>query len=119
MKARDYALRADELQQRPTREQLSAAVEVLRLLADPTRLRLMGALAGGQEVDVATLTEAVGVARPLVSQHLARLRLAGLVAARREGRRQLYRSVGGHVRMLVEQTLYLADHLVSGDEPHD
>ena len=89
---------------------MAAAVEVLRLLAEPTRLRLMWALGADDELDVATLTERVGVARPLVSQHLARLRLTGLVVARRVGRRQLYRSRGRHVRALALEALSLGQH---------
>ena len=51
-------------------------VEVLGLLADRTRLGLLRRLGEG-EADVTTLTEACGASRTSVSQHLARLRLAG------------------------------------------
>lgn len=85
---------------------------MLRMLADATRLRLMWLLAAG-EYDVTALTEAVGVARPAISQHLGKLRLAGLVTVRRQGRRALYTARGGHVRRLVIEVLRAAEHQVS------
>ncbi|MEU1163476.1 ArsR family transcriptional regulator [Streptomyces sp. NPDC005921] len=62
----------------PGEEQFALAAELLALLGDRTRLTLLHALTVG-EADVGTLTEVCGAARPAVSQHLARLRLAGLV----------------------------------------
>jgi DNA-binding transcriptional ArsR family regulator len=53
-----------------------------------------------------------------VSQHLARLRLAGLVQVRRDGRRMLYRIVSDHLSQLVGQGLGFADHTVSGIPHH-
>jgi DNA-binding transcriptional ArsR family regulator len=96
---------------------VAAATVMLHLLADATRLRLVWLLAA-QEYDVSTLTEAVGVARPAVSQHLAKLRLAGLVTVRRQGRHAVYTVSGGHVRRLVTEALYAAEHHVSGVPDH-
>lgn len=90
----------------------------LRMLADGTRLRLLWLLREGEH-DVGGLAAAVGAARPAVSQHLAKLLLAGLVSSRREGRRVLYRARGGHVRRLVTEAFFAADHLVSGLAEHD
>lgn len=53
-------------------------------LADPTRLRLLHLL-NGREVCVCYFVEVLGEGQPKVSRHLAYLRRAGLVAARREG----------------------------------
>ncbi|SCG35190.1 regulatory protein, arsR family [Micromonospora halophytica] len=88
------------------------------MLADPTRLRLMSLLSEG-EYDVTALVAAVGMARPAVSQHLGKLRLAGLVSVRREGRRALYQARGGHVRRLVTEVLHAASHQVTGAPEHD
>jgi DNA-binding transcriptional ArsR family regulator len=99
-------------------ERLAAAAEVLALLADRTRLALLQRLAAG-EADVTTLAEASGVARPSVSQHLARLRLAGLVVTRQEGRRVVYRLRHGHLRRLVDEALNVADHQLGRLPPHD
>lgn len=88
------------------------------MLADPTRLRLLWLLSDGEH-DVGTLATAVGAARPAVSQHLGKLLLAGLVSSRREGRRVLYHARGGHVRRLVTEALYAADHHLTGADEHD
>ena len=102
----------------PSGEQARAAAEVLRLVADPTRLRLLAALVSGDR-DVTELTGLTGVPRPAVSQHLGRLRLGGLVEARPEGRRRIYTIRNGHVRRLVSETLAHADHLLSGLPDHE
>jgi DNA-binding transcriptional ArsR family regulator len=71
------------------------------------------------EYDVGSLAAALEVARPAASQHLGKLRLAGLVTVRREGRRALYAARGGHVRRLVTEALQAADHEVGGIPDHD
>ncbi|MEU9150287.1 metalloregulator ArsR/SmtB family transcription factor [Streptomyces sp. NPDC048417] len=93
----------------PGEEQFALAAELLALLGDRTRLTLLHALTTG-EADVTTLTEVCGAARPAVSQHLARLRLAGLVGTRKEGRRVVYSLRHGHLRRLVDEALKVADH---------
>lgn len=90
---------------------------MLRLLADPTRLRLLWLLCHGEH-DVSGLTAAVRVARPAVSQHLAKLRLAGLVTTHRAGRRVVYAARHGHVRRLVTEALHAAEHQISGAPDH-
>ena len=102
----------------PTEEQARAAADLLRLLADPTRLRLLAALVD-EDRDVTALTELTGVPRPAVSQHLGRLRLAGLVTARPQGRQRIYAIRNGHVRRLVTETLAHADHLLSALPDHE
>ncbi|UCM88057.1 ArsR/SmtB family transcription factor [Streptomyces marincola] len=101
----------------PDQEQLRTAASVFALLADPTRLHLLWLLARG-EADVTALTAASGAPRPAVSQHLAKLRLAGLVHARREGRRAVYALRDGHLRRLVTEALSHADHQVTGEPWH-
>ena len=90
--------------------------EILGHLADPTRLHLLWLLTAEQ--DVSTLTEQVAASRSSVSQHLGRLRLAGLVQARREGRRMLYRITSDHLAALVTEALEYADHAVQGIPHH-
>lgn len=55
----------------------------------------------------------------MVSQHLARLRLAGLVNTRKEGRRVVYSLSDGHLRRLVDEALNVADHRLGDEPPHD
>ena len=61
-------------------------------LGDTTRLRLLN-LMGTQELCVCYFVEVLGQAQPKISRHLAYLRSAGLVAARREGTWMHYRIV--------------------------
>lgn len=101
----------------PGEEQFAVAAELLTLLGDRTRLVLLHVLSDG-EADVTTLTESCGAARPAVSQHLARLRLAGLVTTRKEGRRVIYSLRDGHLRRVVDEALNLADHRLTGRPAH-
>lgn len=101
----------------PSGERVEAAASAFRLLGDPTRLRILWVLCGG-ETDVTTVTRRVGAARPAVSQHLAKLRLAGLVVMRREGRRVLYRAGGAHVRGLLVEAFESAGHRLTGRPDH-
>jgi len=59
-------------------------------LADPTRLRLLNLMAG-REVCVCYFVEILGQNQSKISRHLAYLRRAGLVSARREGKWMHYR----------------------------
>ncbi|MEU1422992.1 metalloregulator ArsR/SmtB family transcription factor [Kitasatospora sp. NPDC005751] len=110
--------RPDDAKRPPGDERLETAAAVLALLADRTRLALLHRLGEG-EADVTTLTEACGAARPSVSQHLGKLRLAGLVTTRKDGRRVVYALRHGHLRRLVNEALNVADHQISGLPPHD
>lgn len=73
----------------PSADVLAEAAAAFGLLSSPPRLHIVWALAQG-ECDVTGLAERVGGALPAVSQHLAKLKLAGLVRSRREGRRVVY-----------------------------
>ena len=102
----------------PDEPRLRVAATGFALLADPSRLRVLWVLAHG-DADVTTLAETTGVRPSAVSQHLAKLRLAGLVQATRDGRRQVYSVGGGHVRRLVLEALEQAEHQVTGLPDHD
>lgn len=91
----------------PTGPQLEAAADTFGLLSAPTRLHLVWLLAS-QEHDVGTLAQRTGASVAAVSQHLAKLRLAGLIASRRSGRHHIYTVEDPHVRTLVEQ---IFDHI--------
>ena len=96
---------------------VTVAVEVLRVLADPTRLRLAGALLD-QEKSVTQLAAELERPVPGVSQHLAKLRMARLVTTRRQGTSVLYRVENGHVRQLVLDTLGHVEHLLDAVPAH-
>lgn len=63
---------------------------LFRALADRTRLRLLN-LVGEEEVCVCYLVESLKLSQPKISRHLAYLRRAGIVVARRDGKWMHYR----------------------------
>ena len=65
-------------------------VNTFEVLADPNRRRILDLLRGG-ELPVGDLVAALTVTQPTVSKHLRVLRDAGLVAARNDAQRRLYR----------------------------
>ena len=84
-----------------------------RALADPTRLRIVGLLAGG-EVCVCHLYEALRVPQSKASRHLAYLRRAGLVASRRDGLWIHYRlaePADPSVRTVLNAALHTLGHV--------
>jgi DNA-binding transcriptional ArsR family regulator len=65
--------------------------EVLQAIAEPRRREIL-VLLRGKELTVGEVAAHFTVTRPAISQHLGVLKAAGLVVARREGTRQLYRA---------------------------
>lgn len=98
-------------------EQVDLAVEVFRMLADATRLRLLWALLDG-EAPVLWLAEHVGKPQAAVSQHLAKLRMARLVTTRRQGSQVFYQLANDHVRHLVVDGIHHAEHAGPGTPAH-
>ena len=96
---------------------VTLAVEVLRVLADPTRLQLAGLLLD-DERSVSQLATALGRPTPGVSQHLAKMRMARLVTTRKDGTSVLYRIENGHVRQLVVDTIGHVEHLLDAVPAH-
>jgi DNA-binding transcriptional ArsR family regulator len=92
----------------PTEVQMQSAVQTFGMLGDPTRLRILWALLQGEQT-VNRLAELVGMQQPTVSQHLAKLRMAGLVRQRRQGSYVFYEVDRKHVRPLLRQALGQAD----------
>jgi DNA-binding transcriptional ArsR family regulator len=77
------------------------AAATFALLSATVRLHIMWLLASGER-DVGTLATDVGQSVATVSQHLGKLKLAGLVRARRDGKRQIYLVDDPHVVDLVQ-----------------
>jgi ArsR family transcriptional regulator, arsenate/arsenite/antimonite-responsive transcriptional repressor len=81
-------------------------------LADRTRLRLLNLMAE-QEVCVCYFVEILSVSQPTISRHLAYLRRAGIVQARREGKWMHYRIVtppnAGAAQVLRQTLAWLSD----------
>ncbi|WP_432876780.1 ArsR/SmtB family transcription factor [Kribbella sp. CA-245084] len=105
------------VREQPDEEQVALTVEVFRMLADPTRVRVLWALLD-TELPVNELATQVGKAQASVSQHLAKLRMARLVRTRRQGSQVFYRVENEHVRQLVEDAIYHAEHVGPGVPAH-
>lgn len=88
----------------PTPVQLNVISQAFRLLSSPVRLHLI-VLAADGERDVSALAEEAEVTLTTASQHLSKMRLAGLVSARREGRHLYYVVDDPHVLTIVNQML--------------
>ncbi len=81
------------LQTRMAKKEKPLALDLFfRALADPTRLRLLNLIAD-REICVCYFVQILRISQPKISRHLAYLRRAGIVAARREGRWMHYRLV--------------------------
>ncbi len=104
----------------PDDEHARIAAETFRMLSDPTRVKILWALSQG-ETSVTALAGLVGASTPAVSQHLSKLRLAGLVHSRREGTYVHYSADDSHLHRLLAQALSHAEHVTgaaTGQEPH-
>jgi DNA-binding transcriptional ArsR family regulator len=77
------------------------AAKLLRLLGNEARLGLVLRIGAG-EVSVADLEAELAIRQPNLSQHLAELREAGLLASRREGRTVLYTLADARAEAIVE-----------------
>ena len=86
----------------PTQPQLQSAAATFALLGSAPRLHLAWLMAH-ETSDVGTLARRVGLSIPTTSQHLAKLRLAGIVSARREGRHLYYTVEDPHVLTMLDQ----------------
>lgn len=82
-------------------ERIHDAAEVLKAMSSETRLKILCALSGG-ELPVNQLADLTGQSPSAVSQHLAKLRAANLVEARRDAQTIFYRCTDGIGRTLVD-----------------
>ena len=114
-----YYLRmnADNKREPIADDQVALVVEVFRMLADPTRVQVLWALVE-QELSVNELADHVSKPAPSVSQHLAKLRMARLVRTRREGTTIFYSLENDHVRQLVTDAVFNAEHAGPGIPEH-
>ena len=86
----------------PSSPQLAAAAATFSMLSSTARLHLVWLLSTGR-FDVGSLAQHVGLSLPTTSQHLGKLRLAGIVSVQREGRHNYYTVEDPHVLELVGQ----------------
>lgn len=100
----------------PSEKRLAAAADVFAALGDPTRLRILLALAC-RELCVCDLVALTGISQSGVSHQLRVLRDLRLVAFRRDGKRAVYRLADDHVRTLLEQGVAHAAEREEGNRP--
>jgi len=101
----------------PAAEHIELAAEMFSMLADATRLRIILALCDGER-SVNALAEQVDKSPAAVSQHLAKLRWARMVAARQDGTRVYYRLANEHARRLVTDAIFQAEHAIDDAPSH-
>lgn len=101
----------------PDSQYVELAVEIFSMLADATRVRLVLALRDG-ELSVNHLADIVDKSPAAVSQHLAKLRLARIVATRQDGTRVFYRLENEHASQLVADAIFQAEHSLDRSPRH-
>ncbi|UQN09953.1 helix-turn-helix transcriptional regulator [Deinococcus sp. QL22] len=96
----------------PSTGALVRASSLLKAVADPTRLRLLSALASG-ELCVCDLSVLAGTSESAVSHQLRLLRDLSLVKGRKEGRVVYYRLDDAHVTHLIRDVIAHAHHTLT------
>jgi ArsR family transcriptional regulator len=94
----------------PDPDRIAAMSALFGALGDPTRLRVVAALAS-QELCVCDLAATLGMSPSSVSHQLRALRALGLVASRRDGRLVYYALDDAHVSSLFDQALEHVNHI--------
>lgn len=79
---------------------LTRAAEIIRMLGHSERLKIVEVLEA-DEATVSDIQEALDLPQPIISQHLAKMRGAGIVAARRDGVHVYYRIVEPKVHHIL------------------
>jgi DNA-binding transcriptional ArsR family regulator len=82
-------------------DRVQEAADVLKALASETRLKIMCALSAGEQ-PVNQLAEITSQSQSAVSQHLTKLRAAGLVDSRRDGQTIYYNCRPGIAHEIIE-----------------
>lgn len=83
---------------------LQDTAAIFGLLSAPVRLHILWLLSGGEH-DVGTLADKTGQSLATVSHHLSKLKLAGLVRAQRNGKRQVYVATDPRVLAVIREAI--------------
>jgi DNA-binding transcriptional ArsR family regulator len=84
----------------PERRQCARVASIFKTLSHPQRLYLLCCLCE-REATVSDLEKACGASQPVISQHLTRMRLEGLVESRRDGNFVYYRIADSQIPLLI------------------
>ena len=91
----------------PSEAEIQAAADLFKAFSDPTRLRILTTLLGG-EICVCDIAEVLGMTQSAISHQLRFLKTARLVRSRREGKTVLYALADSHVTAILALS---ADHI--------
>ncbi len=89
----------------PNNKDVLGASELLKAVADPTRMRILSALRNTAELCVYDIAAVVEMSESAVSHQLRLLRAVNLVTPRKEGRQVFYRLSDGHVSSILNCAL--------------
>jgi ArsR family transcriptional regulator, lead/cadmium/zinc/bismuth-responsive transcriptional repressor len=89
----------------PNDQDILGASELLKAVADPTRMRILSALRSADELRVYDLALVVEMSESAVSHQLRLLRAVNLVTPRKDGRQVFYRLSDGHVSSILNCAL--------------
>jgi ArsR family transcriptional regulator len=84
---------------------MASIIKILRVVADPNRLRILLLLLRSEELSVAELQEILVMGQSTISTHLSQLKQAGLVEDRRTGKNSLYRLKINEAKNILEGLL--------------
>jgi DNA-binding transcriptional ArsR family regulator len=101
----------------PVSDDEDPRIALLRELADPTRLRVVDRLGNGGPATVSALAAALRVSLPQLSNHLRRLREAGLVRVERSGRHAVYELADPGVELLLPLLDRLTGRVATPPDP--
>lgn len=90
-------------------ESVTQLVQLFKLLADETRVRILHLLQQIDELNVLELCNLLDQRQPSVSHHLALLRVAGLIDMRRDGKHNYYRVVPKEFEELVARVFQVSE----------
>ena len=96
--------------------ELKSLAASFKLLADETRLRVLRLLIESGELNVRALCDRLQQSQPAVSHHLALLRNAGVIRARRDGKHNFYRCIPNRLESLIDESW--RDVIAQGTMPH-
>jgi ArsR family transcriptional regulator len=96
-------------------DEIAAAAEILRLMGEPSRLRILIACLR-EPGPVGELAERLGISRSLVSHHLRLLRASRLLRSKRNGKQVVYSLLDERVRCIVVD---LANHVLETPEDQE
>ena len=94
----------------PEAPEIREASELLKVIGDLTRMRILCALLPGEDLSVGELQRTLGMSQSAISHQLRVLRDANLVKFRRAGKMVYYSLADGHVYELLTGTLEHVSH---------